>query len=89
MYKKITLSKDWSDIVVPVNELGLSRGVKLPQGFPQRWNYWIEPAEGRGGPGDSIQMDKVERLQISLRPSGNGVPETNPWIEISAVVLIF
>jgi hypothetical protein len=87
--KKIILSKDWNDIVVPVNELGLSRGVKLPQGFPQRWNYWIEPAEGRGGPGDSVQMDKVERLQISLRPSGNGVPETNPWIEIGAVVLIF
>jgi hypothetical protein len=87
--KKITLSKDWKDIVIPVNELGISRGVKLPQGFPQRWNYWIEPAEGRGGPEDNIQMDKVERLQISLRPAGNIVPETNPWIEISEVVLIF
>ncbi|UCH13397.1 MAG: hypothetical protein JSV22_09795, partial [Bacteroidales bacterium] len=87
--KKIGLSKNWEDIIVPVDELNLSRGVKLPQGFPQRWNYWIEPAEGRGGPDDPIQMDKVERLQISLRPSGDDVPETNPWIEIGAVVLIF
>ncbi len=87
--KKILLFKDWKDILVPVNELSISRGVKLPQGFPQRWNYWIEPAKGRGGTGDNIQMDKVERLQISLRPAGNIVPGTNPWIEISEVVLIF
>jgi hypothetical protein len=87
--KKIILSEDWKDILVPLNELNISRGVKLPQGFPQRWNYWIEPAKGRGGPGDNLQMDKVERLQISLRPSGNIIPEANPWIEISGIVLIF
>ncbi len=87
--KKIILSKDWKDILVPVSELSISRGVKLPQGFPQRWNYWIEPAKGRGGTGDNIKMDKVERLQISLRPSGNIITEANPWIEISGVVLIF
>jgi hypothetical protein len=87
--KKIILSKDWKDIIIPVNELSISKGVKLPQGFPQRWNYWIEPATGRGGPGDHVHMDKVERLQISLRPSGGKVPDTNPWTEISEVVLIF
>ncbi len=87
--KKIEFSAKWKDIIVPVDKLEISRGVKLPQGFPERWNYWIEPASGRGGPDDHIQMDKVERLQISLRPSGNTIPETDPWIEVGSVVVMF
>jgi len=87
--KKIDLSARWKDIIVPVDELEISKGVKLPQGFPQRWNYWIEPAKGRGGPYDHIQMDKVERLQISLRPPGAEIPETDSWIEVSSVAVVF
>ncbi len=87
--KKVLLSKDWQDIIIPIEEFKIGRGVKLPQGFPERWNYWIDPAEGRGGAGDKIQMDKVERLQISLRPAGDVIPEKEPWIEMESLTLLF
>jgi hypothetical protein len=43
------------------------RGVLLPQGFPGEWNYWVGPAAGRGGPGDRLRLEHLERLQFSLR----------------------
>ena len=43
------------------------RGVLLPQGFPGEWSYWVGPAEGRGGAGDRPRLERLERLQISLR----------------------
>ena len=87
--KKIHLSTKWTDVVIPFNQLGIGKGIKLPQGFPERWNYWIKPAEGRGEPGDKLQIEKAERLQISLRPSGDAVAHENPWIEFGSVILLF
>ena len=48
----------------------VARGVKLPQGFPGEWNYWVGPAEGRGGRGDRPKLEHLERLQLSLRREG-------------------
>jgi hypothetical protein len=77
----LTVGRDWSEASLPLAGFAVSRGVKLPQGFPGEWNYWVAPAEGRGGRGDRLRLDRLERLQLSLRradgtkltPEGYGV----------------
>lgn len=79
----------WSDIYIDISRLKISQGVLLPLSFPEQWNYWVAPAEGRGIDGDKINLENVEKLQISLRPSNSIIPEKNPWIEISSVNLVY
>lgn len=84
----VNTDTSWRDIVVPIDQLKISRGVKLPQGYPENWNYWIEPAKGRGGPNDKINLEKVEHLQVSKRASkGNSDTETS--FELGKVFLLF
>jgi hypothetical protein len=87
--KKVITDTSWTDLSVPVGQFNISMGVKLPQAFPERWSYWVEPAKGRAGQGDSIKLDKVELLQISLRPSGKNNPDSDSWIETGSIVLLF
>jgi len=70
----LKLAVGWQELSLPLSDWKIAQGVKLPQGYPERWNYWIAPAQGRGGPGDRPNLASVERLQISLRP----VPKTGP-----------
>lgn len=37
-------------------------------GYPENWNYWMNPATARGTSNDKINLQKTERLLISLRP---------------------
>jgi hypothetical protein len=88
--KKLTLKSGWEDIVVPLDQLKIALGVKLPLGFPERWNYWITPAKGRGGPDDHVRLDQVERLQFSFRPSAaSRKAETDPSVDIASVTMVF
>ena len=88
--KKLTLKSGWEDIVVPLDQLKIALGVKLPLGFPERWNYWITPAKGRGGPDDHVRLDQVERLQFSFRPStASRKAETDPWADIASITIMF
>ena len=64
----LKLSAGWQDITVPLADLKPVRGVKLPLGYPERWNYWIEPAQGRGAAGDRLKLPALEHVQVSLRP---------------------
>lgn len=86
---KITLNAEWDVYNIPLEEFKISKGVKLPLGFPERWNYWVEPASGRGGVNDNMQMDKTERLQISLRSAPGKEKGADSWIEISTISLLF
>ncbi|HEY7636967.1 MAG TPA: hypothetical protein VH763_15565 [Gemmatimonadales bacterium] len=79
---KISVDSTWSELIVPVTRFAIGRGVLLPQGFPGEWNYWVGAAEGRGGPGERMRPEHLERLQLSLRrqdssraimPEGYGV----------------
>jgi len=89
----LKLSAGWQEVGLPLADWKIGRGVKLPLGYPERWNYWIAPATGRGGPGDHPNLANVERLQISLRP----VPKTSPAadegsdasVDIASVTLVF
>jgi len=68
---KLTLTATWSDTVVPLTALRIAQGVKLPLGYPERWNYWTTPAQGRDGPADRLKIHAVEHVQISLRPEAS------------------
>jgi hypothetical protein len=86
----ISVGTTWTDVVVPLRDFRPGRGVKLPQGYPGTWNYWVGPAAGRGGPGDTIHVLDVERLQLSLRRE----PGTDPrpgevGVEVEGVWLVF
>jgi hypothetical protein len=88
--RRLTLSTNWQEQVVAVGDFTLGRGVKLPLGFPGRWNYWLTPSEGRGGPNDQPHLEEVERFQVSLRPGGRLVrTATDTWADIASAKLIF
>src|SRR5438128_11242366 len=63
----VPVDSSWSERAVPLTDFTIGRGVLLPEGFPGEWNYWVGPAAGRGGSGDRPRLDRVERLQLSLR----------------------
>jgi hypothetical protein len=78
----VSVDSTWSDQVVPLASFTAGRGVLLPQGFPGEWNYWVGPADGRGGSADRPRLEHLERLQLSLRPGSYGV-------EVESVTLSF
>ncbi len=89
--RRIEATSEWGDLELDLASFDLSKGVKLPLGYPGRWNYWFTPAEGRGFPGDGVQLDKVEWLQLSIRPSAqaNEPATEDSFLEISGVFVIF
>ncbi|MFN8650996.1 MAG: hypothetical protein U0133_03730 [Gemmatimonadales bacterium] len=68
----VKLDPVWREITMPLSAFQAGRGVLLPQGFPGQWNYWVEPAEGRGGSGDGLRVPHLERVQLSLRGDERG-----------------
>lgn len=86
----VALDSAWSEYVVPLTEFKSAASVTLPVGYPGIWNYWVMPAAGRGGAGDVMRLNQVERLQLSLRPkSGTAVRPTPFGVEIESVSLRF
>jgi hypothetical protein len=86
----LTVGRAWSEVRLPLAGFANSRGVKLPQGFPGEWNYWLGPAERRGGPGDRPRLDRLERLQLSLRRAdGAGISPEGYGVEVEWVSLDF
>ncbi|HYJ78371.1 MAG TPA: hypothetical protein VEW03_02120, partial [Longimicrobiaceae bacterium] len=80
----------WSEPTIPLAAFRPARGVKLPLGFPGRWNYWVEPAAGRGAPGDALRLADVERLQLSLRrEEGLAVQPGSYGVEVESVTVVF
>ncbi len=66
------------------------RGVLLPEGFPGEWNYWVGPARGRGGHVDHPHLERLERLQLSLRRAdGVTVMLGNYGVEVESIALRF
>jgi hypothetical protein len=86
----VVVQDAWSEPTIPIAKLVASRGVKLPQGFPGEWSYWVVPAEGRGGRGDRPRLERIERLQFALRrqDAGKVAPESY-GVEVEWVRLEF
>jgi hypothetical protein len=84
----LPLGAGWGDHSIPLASFQVGRGVLLPQGFPGEWSYWVGPASGRGGAGDRPRLERIERLQISLRrEDGVSITPGNYGIEIEMVAL--
>jgi hypothetical protein len=86
----LTVDSTWGEHSLPLTAFGIARSVMLPEGFPGEWNYWVGPAEGRGGSGDGPRLERVERLQLSLRRE-QGVPVTpgGYGVEVESITLGF
>jgi hypothetical protein len=86
----LVLDSLWSERTIPLSDFHIARGVKLPQGFPGTWNYWVDPAAGRGGSKDAIRIADVERLQLSLRREDSVKGESGKYgVEVESVTLLF
>ncbi|HEY5939642.1 MAG TPA: hypothetical protein VIT87_02395 [Gemmatimonadales bacterium] len=68
----LLVDSTWTERSLGLGAFAASRGVLLPQGFPGEWNYWVGPADGRGGRTDRPRLDHLERLQLSLRREDSG-----------------
>jgi len=69
----VTLDGAWRDVTIPLSALMPERSAALPVGFPGVPVYWLEPPANRGGPGDAMRPEAIERIQFSLR-RGDGAP---------------
>jgi hypothetical protein len=86
----IACDEAWSERTIPIAAFTAGRGVKLPLGFPGRWNYWVEPAAGRGGAGDRLQPSQLDRLQLSVRPiAGVAIRPGAIGVEVESVTIVF
>jgi len=80
----------WSVKSVPLDSFRVVKSVKLPEGFPGEWNYWVGPAEGRGGRNDRPLLEKLERLQLSLRRADAASPAPDGYgAEVESITLDF
>ncbi|HJR36177.1 MAG TPA: hypothetical protein VJ817_14570 [Gemmatimonadales bacterium] len=86
----VPVDSTWREPALPLSSFKVGRGVLLPQGFPGQWSYWVGPAAGRGGSGDRLRPERIERIQISLRPE-EGMPRRAgsygvevEWIRLSS-----
>ena len=84
----LLVDSTWTERSLGVGAFAASRGVLLPQGFPGEWNYWVGPADGRGGRTDRPRLDHLERLQFSLRRGDGGVVLPGRYgVEVESVTL--
>ena len=86
----VPVDSAWSERTVRLSGFALGRGALLPEGFPGEWNYWVGPAVGRGGSGDHPRLDRVERLQLSLRrEDGVAIRPGTYGVEVESITLGF
>jgi hypothetical protein len=84
----VSLDSTWSERTVPLSAFTVGRGVLLPQGFPGEWSYWVGPAAGRGGNTDRPRLERIERLQLSLRREpGLTVTAGSYGVEVESITL--
>jgi len=86
----VTAGVDWATVTVPLDRLHLARSIHIPSPYPGLWNYWREAAQGRGGPGDHIHLDDVERLQLTVtRNVGATADEDARGAAVESITLSF
>jgi hypothetical protein len=86
----VPVDSSWSEQALPLAAFTLGRGVLLPEGFPGEWTYWVGPAVGRGGRADRPRLERVERLQLSVR-SKDGITAAlgSYGVEVESIALGF
>lgn len=86
----VPVDSAWSEPSLPLSAFTSARGVLLPEGFPGEWNYGVGPAAGRGGSADHPRLDRLERLQLSLRRAeGVSVTPGSYGVEVEWITMGF
>ncbi|HEX9486871.1 MAG TPA: hypothetical protein VF976_07380 [Gemmatimonadales bacterium] len=86
----VPVDGSWSEQSPPLAAFTVGRGVLLPEGFPGEWSYWVGPAADRGGRADRPRLDRLERLELSLRrEDGITVTPGSYGVEVESLVLSF
>jgi len=85
----VPVDSAWSERSLPLSSFTVGRGVLLPQGFPGEWSYWVGPPVGRGGPEDRPRLDRLERLQLSLRREEGVTVPGSYGVEVESIMLWF
>ena len=78
----------WSTVTVPLSELHSSRSILIPTPYPGLWNYWRVSPVQRGGVGDHIQIEAVERLQLTVTPNtSDTAADDAKAVEVESILL--
>ena len=65
--KPITLTGEYQDITVDVDDLVPYKAAMLPQDWPGLNSYWYPQSEGNTATSASIDWSKVDHVQLSMR----------------------
>jgi len=86
----VVAGKSWSTVRVPLENLRIARSIHIPSPFPGLWNYWRESPAGRGGSGDRIHVENLERLQLTVFPnSGDRAGDDAKGAAVESILLTF
>ena len=86
----VAAGSTWASVSVPLSDLHISRSIFIPSPFPGLWDYWRETPEHRGGEGDRIHLENVERLQLTVhRDERNTVTDNAAGVAVESVWLNF
>lgn len=80
----------WRTVRVPIEEFQLSRSIHIPSPFPGLWDYWRSSPASRGGEGDRLHAEDLDRLQLTVFPtSGDKVRDDAAGAAIESIGLTF
>ena len=86
----VRAGNDWSTVTIPLRDLRLSRSILIPSPYPGLWDYWRADPIGRGGPGDHVRPQDIERLQLTVTPdSDHAATENARGVAIESIRLAF
>jgi hypothetical protein len=86
----VVAGKAWSTVRVPLENLRIARSIHIPSPYPGLWNYWRESPAGRGGTGDRIHVEHLERLQLTVYPnSGDRAGDDAKGAAVESLLLTY
>ena len=86
----VRAGNDWSTVTIPLRDLRLSRSILIPSPYPGLWDYWRADPMGRGGSGDHVRPQDIERLQLTVTPdSDHAATENVRGVAIESIRLAF
>jgi hypothetical protein len=80
----------WSEVSLPLAQLRHERSIFIPSPYPGLWNFWRLGPQSRGGAGDQVNIDNVERLELTVGANaGDNAADTGRGVAVESVWLTF